>query len=99
MEIGAGAVEHATLPVLLEGDLDAMSAQVIKRGSIIVVRDGEGMMYSAMIVRHGIDRNVALYQDEASANRIEEHHLSVRRGRQMPAPDDLCIEFRALRRV
>jgi hypothetical protein len=52
-----------------------------------------------MIVRHGIDRNVALYQDEASASRIEEHHLSVRRGRQMPAPDDLCIEFRALRRV
>jgi len=33
---------------------------------VFVVRNREGMMYAAMIAGHGIDRRVALHQDEAS---------------------------------
>jgi len=50
-------------------------------------------------VENGINRSVALDQDQANASRIEEHHLSVRRGGQMPAPDHLRIELRALRGI
>jgi hypothetical protein len=57
------------------------------------------MMHATMVVGHGIDRRVALDQDEASAGRIEEDHLSVRGSRQMLAPDDLGIELRALRGI
>src|ERR1700732_4214748 len=59
MEIGARAVEHAALPILLESDLDAMSAQMLKRSRVLVVRHSEGMMHTAMVIEHGVDRRVA----------------------------------------
>jgi hypothetical protein len=61
-------------------------------GPDLLVRDSEGMMHAAMVVGHSIDRGVTLDQNEAEASRIEEHHLPVRRGRQMPAADDFRIE-------
>src|SRR5215469_14729217 len=72
---------------------------MIERCPIVVVRNCKGMMHAAMVVRHRIDRRIALDQDEASAGRVEERHLSVRRGRQTPAPDHLRIELRALRSI
>ena len=41
MKIRARTVEHAALPVLLEGDLDAMRAQMLKCNRVFVVRDSE----------------------------------------------------------
>src|SRR5262252_3867531 len=76
-----------------------MRAQMIERCPIVVVRNGKGMMHAAMVVRHGIDRRVALDQDEASASRIEKRHLPARHRRQVPAADDLRVELRALRDV
>src|ERR1700730_1028994 len=70
MEIGARAVEHAALPVLLEGYLDAMSAQMIESCFVLVVRNREGMMHTAMVVGHSIDRRITLHQDEAGTSRI-----------------------------
>src|SRR5260370_41306549 len=57
------------------------------------------MMHTAMVIEHRIERRVTLDQNEAGASRIEEHHLPVRRGGQMPAADDLRIELRAGRDV
>lgn len=42
-------------------------------------------MDPAMVFADGIDRRVGLNQNEAGARCIEEHHVTVRRGRQMPA--------------
>jgi hypothetical protein len=69
---------------------------VIKRCRVLVMRDGKGMMHTAMVIGHRIDRRVTLDQNEADASRIEEHHLPVRRGGQMPTADDLRIEPRLL---
>src|ERR1700736_4064480 len=66
---------------------------------VFVVRNREGMMYAAMIVGHGIDRRVALHQDEASPGCVEEHHMPVWCGGQMPAADDLRVELGAFRNV
>jgi len=44
VEIGARGVEDDTLPVFLEGDLDAMSTQMVERCLVLVVRNREGMM-------------------------------------------------------
>ena len=52
VKIRARAVEYAALPVLLEGDLDAVSAQMLKCSCVLVVRDSEGMMHTAVVVRH-----------------------------------------------
>ena len=75
---------------LLEGDLDAMSAQMVERCLEIGVRDSEGMVNDAMVVGHRIDRRLALYQAETGAGRIEEHHLPVRGGEQVSAAEDLA---------
>src|SRR5260370_20046901 len=99
MKIGAWAVEYAALPVLLEGDLDAMSAQMLKCSRVLVVCNREGMMHTAMVVGHGVDRRVTLDQDEAGSSRVEEHHLLVRRGGQMPTADDLRVKPRTLRDI
>src|SRR6202023_190047 len=66
---------------------------------VFVVRNREGMMYAAMIAGHGIDRRVALHQDEASPGCVEEHHMPVWCGGQMPAADDLRVELGAFRNV
>src|SRR5207248_2244954 len=99
VKIRARAIEHAALPIFFEGDLDAMSAQMLERGRVLVVPDGEGMMHTAMVVGHRIDRRVTLDQDDAGASRIEERHPSVRRGEQMPAADDLGIKPSAVRDI
>src|ERR1700730_19217264 len=57
------------------------------------------MMHAAMIAGHGIDRRVALHQDEASPGCVEEHHMPVWCGGQMPAADDLRVELGAFRNV
>jgi hypothetical protein len=49
-----------------------------------------------MVVVDGIDRRVALYQDDAHPSRVKERHVPAGHGGQMPAADDLCIEARAL---
>src|SRR5947209_2389199 len=72
---------------------------MVERRQVFIVRNREGMMHAAMIVGHGIDRRVAPHQDEASPGCVKEHHLPVWRGRQMPAPDDLRVELRALRNI
>src|ERR1700726_688843 len=66
---------------------------------VFVVRNREGMMHAAMIAGHGIDRRVALHQDEASPGCVEEHHMPVWCGGQMPAADDLRVELGAFRNV
>jgi hypothetical protein len=65
VKIRARAVEHATLPVLLKRDLEAMSAQMSQCSRVLVVCDGEGMMHTAMVVGHRIERRIMFYQDEA----------------------------------
>jgi hypothetical protein len=70
VKIRARAVEYAALPVLLEGDLDAMRAQMLKCNRVFVVRDSESMMHTALIVVHRIDRRITLDQDEAGTSRI-----------------------------
>src|SRR3984893_13520215 len=72
VKIGARSVEHAALPVLLERDLDVMSAQMIERRWIPLMCDDEGVMHTPMVVEHGIDRQVALHQDEARPGCIKE---------------------------
>src|SRR5215472_8910419 len=99
MKIGTGTVEHAALPVLLEGDFDAMSAQMVERSVIFLMRNGEGVVDTAMVVGHGIDRRIALHQDETGASCVEEDHLPVRRGGQVPAADNSRVKPRALRDV
>src|SRR5580704_13163626 len=74
-----------------------MRAQMLKCSRVLVVRDSKGMMHTAMVINHRIDRRVTLHQDKASPCGIEEHHLPVRRGGQMPAADHVGIELRASR--
>src|ERR1700730_9582297 len=57
------------------------------------------MMHAAMIAGHGVDGRVALHQDEASPGCVEEHHMPVWCGGQMPAADDLRVELGAFRNV
>jgi hypothetical protein len=52
-----------------------------------------------MVVVDGIDRRVALHQDDARPSRVKERHVPAGRGGQMPAADDLCIEACAPRDV
>jgi hypothetical protein len=54
VKIGARAVENIALAVLLEGDLDAMTAQMIERRLVLVMSDSEGMMHSPMVVERGL---------------------------------------------
>jgi hypothetical protein len=54
VKIRARAVEHAALPILLEGDLDAMSAQMLKCSRVLAVCNSEGRMHTAMVVGHGL---------------------------------------------
>ena len=58
------------MPVLLEGDLNAIRAQMLKCNRVFVVRDSESMMHTAMVVMHRIDRHITLDQDEAGTSRI-----------------------------
>src|ERR1700751_1944652 len=92
VEIGARAVDDAALPVLLEGDLDAVGAQMVEGLAVLVMRDDEGMVHAAMVVEHRVNRRLALDQDQAGPGRIEKGHLATPHGLQMPATDDLGIE-------
>jgi hypothetical protein len=56
-------------------NLDATSAQMVERCLVLIVRNREGVMDTAMVVADGIDRRVSLHQDEAGASRIEEGHV------------------------
>src|SRR5229473_1392579 len=73
-EIGARPVDDPALAVFFEGDLDPAGAQMVERGLVILVRDGEGMMDTTMAFGHRVDRRVALDEDEASPGGIEEGH-------------------------
>jgi hypothetical protein len=46
VKIGARSVEHAALPVLLERDLSAMSAQMVERRWVPLMCDDEGVMHT-----------------------------------------------------
>jgi hypothetical protein len=48
---------------------------MVERCLVLVVRDGESVVHAAMVVADGIDRPVALHQDETGARRIQEYHL------------------------
>src|SRR5690242_10854115 len=72
-----------------------MIPQMVESGSVLVVRNREGVMNAPMVLGNRIDRWVALHQNETGASRIEEHHSPVRSGRQMPAADHVRIEPRA----
>src|SRR5713101_5355948 len=99
MKISSRAIEHAALPVLLKGDLDDVSARMVKRRFVLLMRDGEGMVDAAMLVEHGVDRPVALHKDETRPGCIEEDHVPARHSEQMLAADNLLIEARAHRDV
>src|SRR5712672_3349124 len=76
VKIGARSVENAALPVLLERDLDAMSAQMVERRWVPLMCDDERVMHTPMVVEQGIDRRVALHQDEARPGCIKESHVA-----------------------
>src|SRR5260370_11086 len=59
-EIGARAVDDPALAVFLEGDLDAVSAQMVERRRVILMPDGKGMMPAAMALGHPDCRRIAL---------------------------------------
>src|SRR5258708_40142948 len=86
MKIGAWAVEYAALPVLLEGDLDAMSAQMLKCSRVLVVCNREGMMHTAMVVGHGVDRRVTRYQELARVRPMRGKRWSLGGGEKRPPP-------------
>jgi len=95
VEIGARPVDDPTLPVLFEGDLDAVGAKVVECRLVVVMRDDKRMMHAAMVVLHRVDRRGALDQDQASPGRIEKGHLAAPHRLQMPASDDLRVKPRA----
>jgi hypothetical protein len=65
---------------------------VIKRCLVVVVRNRESMMHphGRLVVEHRVDWRVVLHGDETSPGRIEERHLPVRGGEQVPAAEDLA---------
>src|ERR1700756_1999005 len=71
MKIGARSVEHSTLPVFLERDLDVMSTQMVECCLVIVVRDGEGMMDTPMIVQHRVYRRGGASHEGGGAGRTQ----------------------------
>src|ERR1700730_10455182 len=74
VEIGARAIDDTALAVLLEGDLDAVLAEMIERRLVLVMRNAEGMVHPAMVLAVRIDRRIALDQDEAGPGRVEKRH-------------------------
>src|SRR5258708_30626029 len=90
MKVGARSVDHAALPILLEGDLDGTGAQMVERRRVI--HNGKRMMYAAVVLRRAIDRRLALDQDQAGTGGIEKGHRATRDGRQMPAADDVGVK-------
>src|SRR5215472_17823746 len=60
VEIGARPIQHSAPPILLEDDLDAMGAQMVKRRGVLVMRHGKGVVHAAVAVLHRIDRRRAL---------------------------------------
>src|ERR1700737_3589606 len=72
---------------------------MVECGRVLVMCDDKGVVHAAMVVEHGIDRRVALHQDEADPSRIEEGHVPARNGGQMVTADNFCVEPRASRDV
>src|SRR5438105_155000 len=72
VEIGARTVDDTALPVLLEGDRDAVFAQMVERTGI--VGDRKRMMHAAVVFRARVDRRLALDQDQAGAGGVEKGH-------------------------
>ena len=62
---------------------------MIKRCLVVVVRNRESMMHphGRLVVEHRVDWRGVLHGDETSPGRIEERHLPVRGGEQVPAAD------------
>src|SRR5580700_6819239 len=74
VEIGAWPVDDTVLPVFLEGDLDAVLAQMVERGSVIFMRNTKGVMHPAVALFVPVNRRVALDQDHASTGGVEKRH-------------------------
>src|SRR5712671_3653380 len=72
---------------------------MVECGSVLVRCDDKRVVHAAMVVEHGIDRRVALHQDEADPSRIEEGHVRARNGGQMVTADNFCVKPRASRDV
>ena len=77
------------MPVLLKGDLDAAKAQMVAAALRLscATAKNDALPHGRLVVEHRVDWRVVLHGDETSPGRIEERHLPVRGGEQVPAAD------------